>query len=257
MKTYPTYGITIRRVDLGEKDRILTVYTKEYGKLSAVAKGCRRPGSKLAGPSEPLVHSKMLFAKGRDLDILTQAEVRDSFPAIRTNMGTVAHALYLLELVDKFTEEKQPNPELFDLLLSALYVLEAGTNPELATRYFELHLLNILGYEPHFETCLKCGKVPATKRIAFSPSMGGMLCKDCCTVKDAIWIPPALASYVRVLKNAEPNILVKLDFPFGARCGLARVLGEHIRYRLESSLKSTEFLRKWKRIITGKVNCSG
>lgn len=254
MKTYSTYGITIRRIDFGEKDRILTVYTKDYGKLSAVAKGCRRPGSKLSGPSEPLVHSKMLFAKGRDLDILTQAEVRDSFPAIRTNMDTVAHALYILELVDKFTEERQPNPELFDLLLSALYVLESGTNPEITIRYFELHLLNILGYEPHFETCLNCGKVLATKPIAFSPSVGGMLCRDCCTVRDAIWVPPALISYVRALKNAEPNTLHRLDFPFGARRDLACILGEHIRYRLEGSLKSAEFLQKWERTTTSKIN---
>ncbi len=243
MKVYVDSGIVIRRIDLGEKDRILTIYTKEYGKLSAVAKGCRRPGSKLAGPSEPFVHSKMMFAAGRDLDILTQADVRESFPNIRRNVTTASYAIYILELVDKFTEERQPNSELFDLLLSGLYMLESETDPELTTRYFELQILKALGYEPHFEACLRCGNLPRSGRIAFSPSLGGIHCCSCSAVpNDAISIPVALVSYARVLKAVEPNRVRDLRFPTGARRDLARVLKWHIRYRLDSDLKSVNFL---------------
>ncbi|MGB9620610.1 MAG: DNA repair protein RecO, partial [Armatimonadota bacterium] len=94
MRTCTVNGIVLRRTDLGEKDRILTVFTRELGKLSAVAKGSRRPGSKLSGASESFACSKMMLASGRNMDVLTQAEVKESFPNIRADMRAVAHAVY-------------------------------------------------------------------------------------------------------------------------------------------------------------------
>ena len=244
MRTYSASGIVLRRIDLGEKDRILTVYTKELGKLSAVAKGCRRPGSKLSGASEPLTYSKMLLATGRDLDVLTQAEIKESFPNLRQRMDAIAYGVYMLELVSQFIDERQPNPDLFDTLLSAIYILESGADAELTARYFELQLLGLLGYEPHFDACLRCECRIGREKVAFSPSLGGIVCADCGTApNDAIWVPGALASYVRALRQVEPHKLAELKLPPGARRDLAHVLRRHIRYRLERELKSVEFIR--------------
>lgn len=244
MRTYAASGIVLRRIDLGEKDRILTVFTKEHGKLSAVAKGSRRPGSRLSGASEPFTCSKMFLASGRDLDVLSQADVKESFPNVKAAMASVAHAVYLLELADRFTEERQPNPELFDTLLSAMYVLESGTDPEITARYFELQVLSILGYEPQFDACLRCSRETMRERVAFSPALGGITCQQCDPVpNDAIWVPGAAASYVKALRQAQPHLLKDLKVPPGARRDLARVLKWHIRYRLERDLKSTEFIQ--------------
>ena len=98
MRTYSANAIVLRRIDLGEKDRILTLYTREHGKLSAVAKGSRRPGSKLAGASEPFTYSKMFLATGKDLDVLTQADIKESFPNVKSDIRSVAYGVYLLEL---------------------------------------------------------------------------------------------------------------------------------------------------------------
>jgi len=244
MRTYAASGIVLRRIDLGEKDRILTILTKELGKLSAVAKGSRRPGSKLGGASEPFTCSKMLLASGRELDVLSQAEIKESFPNTRSEIARVAYAIYFLELVNHFTEERQPNPDLFDTLLSALYVLESGTDPEITARYFELQLLSVLGYEPHFDGCLRCGRRIGRERVAFSPSLGGIVCGKCSAApNDAIWVPGAAASYVRALRQAEPQTLRQLNVPPGARRDLARMLRWHIRYTLDRDLKSAEFIR--------------
>ena len=243
LRTYTASGIMLRRIDLGEKDRILTAYTRELGKLSAVAKGSRRPGSKLSGASEPFAYSRMMLAAGRDLDVLTEAEIKESFPHVRAEIGAVAHAVYFLELVDRFVEDRQPNPDLFDTLLSALYVLEGGTDPELTARYFELQVLSILGYEPQFDSCLRCGKPIGRERVAFSPSLGGVVCRCGVAPNDAIWIPGAAASYVRALRQVQPNLLRKMRVPPGARRDLDRMLKWHIRYRLERELKSTEFIQ--------------
>ena len=243
MRTYAASGVVLRRIDLGEKDRILTVYTRELGKVSCVAKGSRRPGSKLGGASEPFTYSKMFLSKGRDLDVLTQADIKESFPNVKNAVRTVAYGVYMLELVNHFVDERQPNPDLFDTLLSSMYVLESGTDPEIAARHFELNVLSILGYEPQFEGCVRCGKQIGREKVAFSPSLGGIVCANCgVPPNDAIWVPGAAASYVRALLRAEPQKLKEMKIPKPARRDLARMLKWHIRYRLERELKSAEFV---------------
>lgn len=244
MRTYAASGIVLRRIDLGEKDRILTVYSKEHGKLGAVAKGARRPGSKLAAASEPLTYSRMLLATGRDLDVLSQAEIRESFPNVRSAMTSVAYAVYILELTSHFVDDRQPNPDLFDTLLSAMYVLESGTDPEITTRRFELDLLAIMGYEPQFDACVVCGGAIGMGKVGFSQSLGGMVCANCANnLNEVIWVSGAATSYVRALRRAEPRDLDRIKMPPGARRDLARMFREHIRYRLEREIKSTEFIR--------------
>lgn len=243
MRTYSATAIVLRRIDLGDKDRIITVYSKEHGKLSAVAKGARRPGSKLAGTCEPLTYARMFLSRGRELDVLSQSDIRESFPTLRGSMIAIAHGIYLIELTNSFVDERQPNPDLFDTLLSSLYVLESGADPEIAARHFELQLLRVLGYEPQFEACMRCGREIGRERIAFSPSLGGIVCKNCGSApNDAIWVPGAAASYVRALLHAEPHKLNDMKIPPAARRDLAKMLKWHIRYRLERELKSTEFI---------------
>ena len=257
MRTYLASAIVLRRIDLGEKDRILTLFSREHGKLSAVAKGARRPGSRLAGTSEPFTYSKMLLSSGRDLDVLSQAEIKESFPNVKASIAGVAYGVYLLELVNSSVDQRQPNPDIFDTLLSAMYVLEGGTDPEMTARYFEVQLLSILGYEPHFEACLRCGRTPASirppdrvysapaekERVSFSPAMGGIICAKCGSPpNDAISVPAAISSYVKALRAVEPHKIKDMHFPKGARRDLARMLRWHIRYRLERDLKSTDFI---------------
>lgn len=243
MRTYSASAIVLRRIDLGEKDRILTILSREHGKMSAVAKGARRPGSKLGGASEPMTYSRMFLSSGRDLDVLTQAEVKESFPNAKSSITSVAYGVYMLELADRFLEDHQPNPDLFDTLLSAMYVLESGTDPEITGRYFELQLLSILGYDPHYDTCLRCNRDIAGGRMAFSPSLGGVICDQCGNPPtDVIWVSTAAASYVRALRQTQPDLLKNLKMPTGARRDLARMLKWHIRYRLERGLKSVDFL---------------
>lgn len=243
MRTYSASAIVLKRIDLGEKDRILTLFTREHGKLSAVAKGCRRPGSKLGGASEPFTYAKMFLSTGRDLDVLTQSEIKESFPNAKSAMASVAHGIYLLDLVNSFLDQRQPNPDVFDTLLSAMYVLESGTDPEITARYFEIQLLSILGYDPHVDVCLRCGRELGRDKVSFSPALGGIICPECGNAPtDAIRVAGAAASYVNALRRAEPHKLKELKVPKGARRDLAQMLKWHIRYRLEHDLKSVDFV---------------
>src|SRR5215468_2707066 len=104
MPAYTTTGLVLHRLNLGETDKILTLYTREHGKLSAVAKGARRAGSRLSGATELFTDSKFLLATGKTLDIVTQCEIRESFPALRNDLERLARATYFCELLDRMTQ---------------------------------------------------------------------------------------------------------------------------------------------------------
>src|SRR5512142_2390642 len=117
-RVYRTRGFVLKRWDLGEADKILTIYTPNVGKIKAVAKGVRRPGSRLGGHVDDFAYADMLLARGRDLDVVTQSQTIDSFRQLREELWRASHGYYVAELVDSFNEERTENEPLFDLLVS-------------------------------------------------------------------------------------------------------------------------------------------
>src|SRR4030042_183767 len=178
-RTYQTEAIIIKRIKLGEADRILTLYTPELGKLKAVAKGTRRPKSKLGGHVELLTHSRLMLARGRNLDIITQAQTIDNFLPIKDDLERISRGLYLAELVDSFTGEHIEDRRLFELLLETLKQLSQSKDCETVLRYFELHLLDHLGYRPQLQYCTNCNSSLKPESNFFSSRLGGGLCSGC------------------------------------------------------------------------------
>src|SRR5947208_15843140 len=171
-RVYKAQAIVLRRISFGETDRILTLFTREYGKLSAIAKGARRSVSRLAAATEPLTHSRMLLAVGQNLDVLTQGEVREAFHEIRKDLTKISYASYFAELVNASVEERQPHQDLFDLPLSGFYMLERTDVPDLVARMFELQALRLLGYQPELRRCVRDAAPLQSPGIGFSPSRG-------------------------------------------------------------------------------------
>src|SRR5581483_4451126 len=106
MPVYKATGLVLHRLNLGETDKILTLYTREHGKLSAVVKGARRPTSRLSGATELFTLSRLLLATGKSLDIVTQCEIRETFPRLRADLDLLARATYFCELLDRLTLER-------------------------------------------------------------------------------------------------------------------------------------------------------
>lgn len=178
-RTFQTQGIILKQMKLGEFDKIITIYTPEHGKLKAVAKGACRPKSKLAGNVEPLTHSLLFLARGRNLDIVTQSQTINGFLALKSDLWCMACGLYLLELVDCFTAEGGESSPLFHLLLDTLGQLSDTSGTETILRYFEIHLLHDLGYRPQLRRCVGCD-LPLKAVVNYlSPARGGLLCPDC------------------------------------------------------------------------------
>jgi len=173
---YRDDGVVLRTLRLGEADRIVTLMTKGHGKVRAVAKGVRRTKSKFGGRLEPLSHVALLCWQGRELDIVNQAEVQDTFRAVREDLARVAKAYTLLEVVDQLAQERHANSRLYDTLLGALHALE-DDDPPLLVPAFCLKVLALEGSAPVLGECVSCGA--AADLVAFDLVEGGVLCRSC------------------------------------------------------------------------------
>src|SRR5512145_916664 len=113
-------AVVLRHSNWGEADRMLTLFTRELGKLRVVAKGARRVRSRKAGHLEPFTRVALMLARGRDLWIVTQAETVDAYLPLRENLEQIANASYVIELLDRFTYEEGANRPLYQLLVETL-----------------------------------------------------------------------------------------------------------------------------------------
>ena len=263
-RNYQTQGVILKQTKLGEFDKIITIYTPESGKLRAVAKGACRPKSKLGGNIEPLTHSLMLLAKGRNLDIVRQSQTINGFLALKSDLWRMACGLYVLELIDSFTIEGAENRPLFELLLDSLHQLSEPDSNENALRYFELHLLHYLGYRPQLRRCVTCDSPLKPVVNFFSPSKGGLICPICNSEEnsryeqiDATATRPSFPVSVKALKVLR--LWQSCDYATSRRVkvkpGLSReleqALCEYIRYIVQRELKSLTWLKE-----LGKENVS-
>jgi DNA repair protein RecO (recombination protein O) len=176
MATFRDEGIVLRTMRLGEADRIITLITPEHGKVRAVAKGVRKTKSKLGGRLDLLSHVSIMCWKGRELDVITQAETIEIFRSVREDLDKMPVAFTMLEAVDQVTVERHPMPELFKMLVGALSTL-AGDGGAVLLGAFLWKLLALEGVSPVVDQCTACGE-PA-ELVAFDEAVGGFLCGSC------------------------------------------------------------------------------
>ena len=252
-KIYKTEAIVLKRLNLGEADKILTLYTPKMGKFSAIAKGVRRPKSKMGGHLELLTHSSLMLARGQNLDIITQVETISNFLPLRDDLWRASLALYTAELVEQFTAEHVENYPVYKLLLDTLHRLCETQEGELTLRYFELNLLTHLGYKPELHRCLGCKSPLEPTTNFFSPASGGVLC-PACREKEPLALPLSLNAF-KVMRYLQ-----KSDYPRASQVRLnAELSGEleslmrhYIRHLLEREVKSVAFLDRLRREGQGK-----
>ncbi|UCG10008.1 MAG: DNA repair protein RecO [Dehalococcoidia bacterium] len=242
-RNYQTEAIIIKKTKLGEADRILTLYTPHLGKIQGFAKGVRRPRSKLAGHLELLTHSLVSLARGRNLDTITGSQTINSFLPLKSDLDLASYALYLTELVNKFTPDEEENQPLFQLLLETMQQLCQANNKELVLRYFELQLLDKVGYRPQLQQCITCQTPLEPVTNYFCPDAGGMLCPNCRPGQPLGY--PLSPETLKVLRFLQAS-----DYPTAQRLKLTPDLSHQLeilmryyqRFLLEREIKSTAWL---------------
>jgi len=173
---YKDEGIVLKTIKLGEADRIVTLFTRENGKVRAVAKGIRKTKSRFGGRLEPFTRVDLMIYKGKGaLDTITAADIVTSFDSVRNDYLRLTSGAAVVELVEKISEERERSFPTYSLLLGALEALAAGGANIVPA--FLVKLLSISGYHPHLTVCAGCSRPDGL--VAFSPALGGVACDDC------------------------------------------------------------------------------
>jgi DNA repair protein RecO (recombination protein O) len=296
-RSFRTDAVVLRHSDWGEADRLLWLYTREFGKVRAIAKGVRKVRSRKAGHIEPFMHSTLLLARGRDILLVTQAETVDAFMPLREDLLRATAASYIVELLDRFTYEEAddfhvrtirsgvPRSEIFHLEVTALYRLLLDTlsrisghrpgntqdapaapvtgvvNPfanaaqrndpgiDLAIRYYEIRLLDLIGFRPQLFTCLGCRQQIKAQDQYFSAERGGVLCPSC--GRDVLEAKPVTTNVLRYLRHfqrSEWSQVARSPISPSLNREIETLVQYYLTYLLERGLNTPAFMRRVREI---------
>ena len=245
MPTYHADAIVLHRLDYGEADRIVTLLTREHGKLAAIAKGARRGKSKVAGSLDLFARSSMMLAKGRNLDVVAQVERRGDARHISGDLRRTAYACLVAEVVDKVMEDRHPVDEIFDLVVRTLGDLNlVERSPRADTAWFLMRILDVLGYQPQLHDCAGCGAQLPASAGWFSPLLGGVLCARC-GGHDQAGSPVSVngLKVLRVMAGGQREVYDRLRLSSELLQEIEQALEAQLEYHLDRHLKSLDFIR--------------
>ncbi len=248
MKTYKDEAIVLRSHKLGEADKIITLLTRENGKKRAVAKGLRRTKSKFGGRLEPGTHLQLELYRGRNLDIITGAEIIDPHIPLRENHHKYICVQSMLELADKSLHDDQHVSNAFGALAASLTAMEGEVNSyELMLAAFELKLCALVGYRPHLDHCMSCGceisGTPAILRL----SEGGICCPSCSGPTSAsVRLDPEMLELVRRIFKTSMADVGRIRMDSQAARKLMRLSFSFSEYHLDRPIKSHRILEDYR-----------
>lgn len=173
---YRDTGVVLRTYKLAESDRIVVLLTEGHGKIRAVAKGVRKTHSKFGGRLEPMSHVRLLLHQGRDLDIVNQVESVDSLAPLRADLDHITRGMAVLEAVDQMSLDREPNPQLYRMLVGVLRTISVSASPLVVPAFF-WKLLTLEGVRPELDACVRCAETEPL--VAFDMDHGGVLCRTC------------------------------------------------------------------------------
>ncbi len=243
-RTFRLDALILKHQDYGEADRIMVVFSKEQGKVRAIAKGVRKLNSRKAGHLEPFTHSHIFLARGRDMPIITQAQTIDPFNGLRCDLVKIGYTSYVIELIDRFSSEDGENYLLFQLLLETIGRIENFDDLFTPIRYFELQLLELQGFKPELFSCVKCKKTIQAEDQYFSAELGGVLCPGCGLTTSLVRLVslPAL-KYLRHFQRSSYRDILRVRITDKVREEMEALMHHYIMFLLERRLNSPDFIK--------------
>ena len=170
-------GIVLKTLDYGETNKIVTLYTRDAGKITAMARGAKKPASRLAAITQPFTHGSFLIQQGRGMGTMQQGEQVESYRHIREDIEATAYASFVVELIDRAVDEHKPQPSIFNLLQQALHAISDEYDPEAIALFVEWKMLPVTGIYPTLHQCTNCSATDG--EFAFSFQQIGFLCHRC------------------------------------------------------------------------------
>ncbi|NLI60239.1 MAG: DNA repair protein RecO [Clostridiales bacterium] len=240
----PTQGVVLRYTNFREADRMITLLSPELGKISVLARGCRKQKSRFLSATELFAYGDYVLYRKGDFHIMTQANVRDSFYEIRNDFNKLVYSSYILDLTDEVASPGQEDYHLFYLLLQILsYLCYSDLCPKDITHVFEVKLMAHLGYRPVLDSCMNCGS--NSKSYHFDVREGGLICDDCHNmVKRGYTIQMGTIRTIEHILDMDIKRLNILKIPAPIKEELDRILEAYVEERLEKRLKTRQFMKK-------------
>ena len=236
-------------MDFGERDRVVTLLSRERGKLSAFARGARSSQRRFGGALELFnLLSAELSERGGDLWVLESAAVERAFGAVRGDLARIACASYAVELARELVRDAEPHEDLFDGLVAYLERIDAAPAQPWDLRGFELDALRAAGLMPALDGCARCGRPSGDGATRFDPAQGGVLCAACCdfATPGFLEIGPGALAAMRRLQRGEPA-----SAPAPVAAEARRLVGSYLEYHLGKRLKARRFLDEIGPLLSG------
>lgn len=245
-RVYKTPAIVVSRFELGEADRVLTILTPHDGKLRVVARGVRRPTSRLGGALEPFAELHLVLARGRTFDVVTQASVGEAWLRLRDRLEPAATAWYVGELAERATEERagigaQP---IYGLVRRAFQLLDDGMAPGRVARWYEIGLADALGVRPEAERCVECDRpLGADEDFRWVPSLGGVLCeRHPGPPAEVVGLSLNALKLLRAYRRLDVEAIAALRLPESVELEVEGAMRRYMRHVLEREARSLTFL---------------
>lgn len=237
MAVYSADAIVIRSREYGEADRLITLFSRDKGKIEAVAKGVRKPKSTQRGGTQLFTYADFLLYRGKTLDTVNQAQPRESFSHLWDDFDRTIAASGMAELLDISTVKEQPEPELFTLTLGFFFLLKY-VDPYLAQAAYALRLMQQQGYLPVLDRCAECGKTLAGAQAFLNAEIGGLLCSACKNNKIVKSLNPGSIALMRQLSKVDLDKLDRLRWNKKTREEILGGLCVFCEERLERKLQA-------------------
>lgn len=241
---YRTEAVIIKAFDFKEADQIVTMFTRDLGKVKAIAKGVKKTKSGLRALVQPFCRSELQLTTSGDMYLVTQGRIIDFFGSVREDMERALQALYLLELLDKSVPDREVNHALYDLTLKTLKYIDEHELSPMVLRYFETKLLTLLGYAPVLDHC--CGCQTLGSFSFFSPAGGGALCEKCTGEWETRKTLPAAIAALKTLQQNNMTILPRLKLPATVLDEMETILEKYLEYYLERRFSVKELIKDMK-----------
>ena len=245
-RTYRTKAVVLKARALGEADRLLTLFTESQGRLSAVARGARKPKSRMGGSLDVLNFVELSLSPGRTFDHLNECVVIDGFKSMKKDLKGIANGVYLAELIDTFGDERTQNVQLLRILVEGLTFLDRSLTSDILIRKFEMNLLNICGFAPELANCVSCRQKLSPDGYLFDLTRGGVLCASCEVqpVNESQRLSLNAMKMLRLLRKnvANLSVLSELNLSDSVRLEIEHILRKYLRFVAERDLRSTRFV---------------
>lgn len=250
-RSFRTPALILKRRNFGEADRQVTILTPHYGKFDVIAKGARKPTSKKTGHVELFMKSDVLIAKGRTLDIMTQAEMINPYLPIREELERGAYASYASELLDRFTfdEDDTGTHRLFDLLDDTFERLSTDEDVQRVIRYYELRLLDEVGFRPELSDCVIMRDPIEAVDQFFSYGDGGVVSVEGAShTSGLVKLPMATLKLLRYFQRSSYQQVATLSMSNSLHLDVERIMLGYLSYILESRVQSVDFIRRLRKM---------